>query len=629
MSIKIRTRLILLAAIPAVALLYFAITDFMEKATLVKEIDQLHTLVNVSTKVGSLVHELQKERAFSSGFLSSKGTTYVNEMALQRSEVDKKSATLIHALKTLNTQYYGNELKAVLSEAEASRQKLDAHRATLSELGMTPIESAAYYIKIIAHYLKIPASIATLSSNGEISRLASTYTMLLEAKERAGKERAILTPVFTADKFTPGALNAFLANKSEQDLYINEFMHYATRDQKAFFTAKVTGASVDAVAQIKATAMQRTNEATLGVDPASWITLSTQRINLLKEVEDKLSADLIAAMQSLSSVAKRSMTWSITLTVLSLLATGVTTWYLSRNILRQLGGEPEYAVNILQEIAKGNLAVAIDIPSTDRNSLLASVQIMKQQLANTIADVRSSALALASASEEVSATSQNLSKAASIQASSVEETSASIEEISVSITQNSDNAKITHEMADKSAKDAVSGGKAVSETVQAMQKIAEKISLIDEVAYQTNLLALNAAIEAGRAGEHGRGFAVVASEVRKLAARSQFAAQEISHLVLDSLNLADRAGALLGSMVPSIERTAELTQGIATASNQQSTGMQHINTAIEQINHAMQQNAAASEQLTSTAEEMFSQASNLQQLMGLFNLEQAVAVHSH
>jgi methyl-accepting chemotaxis protein len=158
-------------------------------------------------------------------------------------------------------------------------------------------------------------------------------------------------------------------------------------------------------------------------------------------------------------------------------------------------------------------------------------------------------------------------------------------------------------MAQKSANDAASGGEAVSATVEAMQKIAERIGVIDEIAYQTNLLALNAAIEAGRAGEHGRGFAVVASEVRKLAERSQGAAQEIGELATGSVKRAELAGILLEQMVPSIRKTADLVQEIAAASSEQATGVSQINSAIGQVSQTLQQNAAASEELSSTAEE--------------------------
>ena len=175
-------------------------------------------------------------------------------------------------------------------------------------------------------------------------------------------------------------------------------------------------------------------------------------------------------------------------------------------------------------------------------------------------------------------------------------------------------------MAQKSAHDAVNGGEAVSATVMAMQKIAERISVIDDIAYQTNLLALNAAIEAGRAGEHGRGFAVVASEVRKLAERSQVASQEIGQLATESVKRAELAGILLQDIVPSIRKTADLVQEIAAASSEQTSGVNQINMAISQVNQTMQQNAAASEELSSTSEEMTAQAIRLQEAMTYFKL---------
>jgi methyl-accepting chemotaxis protein len=204
----------------------------------------------------------------------------------------------------------------------------------------------------------------------------------------------------------------------------------------------------------------------------------------------------------------------------------------------------------------------------------------------------------------------------------VEETSASMEEMSSSIEQNNENATVTDGMAQKAARDAVSGGEAVAGTVEAMQKIAERISVIDDIAYQTNLLALNAAIEAGRAGEHGRGFAVVASEVRKLAERSQVAAQEIGTLATDTVKRAELAGNLLQEMVPSIRKTADLVQEIAAASAEQTSGVIQINSAIGQVSQTLQQNAASSEELSSTAEEMSAQAIRLQESMRYFSLEE-------
>jgi methyl-accepting chemotaxis protein len=291
-----------------------------------------------------------------------------------------------------------------------------------------------------------------------------------------------------------------------------------------------------------------------------------------------------------------------------------------RGLLRQLGGEPQFASSVSRRIAEGDLTVDIPLKGNDTGSMLAAMKGMAEKLSQIIGEVRGAADSLSSASEEVSATAQSMSQASSEQAASVEETSASVEQMSASIEQNTENAKVTDGMAGSAAKQAVEGGAAVKDTVHAMKSIAEKIGIIDDIAYQTNLLALNAAIEAARAGEHGKGFAVVAAEVRKLAERSQVAAQEIGEVAKNSVALAERAGSLLDEIVPGIAKTSDLVQEIAAASEEQSSGVGQINTAMSQLNQITQQNASSSEELAATAEEMSSQAEQLQQLMGFFTL---------
>ncbi len=279
-------------------------------------------------------------------------------------------------------------------------------------------------------------------------------------------------------------------------------------------------------------------------------------------------------------------------------------------------------MNFAKTIAEGDLNAEIEANSKDEiGQLLDALRTMRNRLLEVVGNVRRNADSLTSASEEVSATAQSLSQASSEQAASVEETSASIEEMNSSIGQNAENAKVTDDMANKSAKQTAEGGQAVAETVAAMKEIANKIGLIEDIAYKTNLLALNAAIEAARAGEHGKGFAVVAAEVRKLAENSQVAAQEISGLAGNSVQIAERAGQLLKEIVPNINKTADLVQEIAAASNEQSSGVGQINTAMGQLDKATQQNASASEELAATAEEMGAQAEQLQQAMAFFKLD--------
>jgi methyl-accepting chemotaxis protein len=293
---------------------------------------------------------------------------------------------------------------------------------------------------------------------------------------------------------------------------------------------------------------------------------------------------------------------------------------ITRMIVRQVGGEPATAMDALQRVAGGDLTVDVTLRQGDTTSMLYSLQLMVGRLRGIMSDVRMTADSLASASEQVAASSEALSQNASEQAANVEETSASVEQISATVAQNTENAKVTDSMASQSAKDAVEGGEAVGQMVHAMRQIAQKISIIDDIAYQTNLLALNAAIEAARAGDHGKGFAVVAAEVRKLAERSQVAAQEIGGVASDSVTLAERAGQLLDQMVPSIRKTADLVQEITSASREQNTGLEQINLAVGQLAQTTQVNASASEELSSTSEEMSTQAVQLQEMIQFFRI---------
>ncbi|BCG24836.1 methyl-accepting chemotaxis protein [Pseudomonas tohonis] len=314
---------------------------------------------------------------------------------------------------------------------------------------------------------------------------------------------------------------------------------------------------------------------------------------------------------------------SIVLSTITLVVVGLLGGLITRNLLRQLGGEPAYAADVVSRIAAGDLTVNVETKGGDTSSMLAAIKGMAEKLGQIIGEVRSNADALTSASEQISATAQSMSQGASEQAASVEETSASMEQMSASIAQNTENAKVTDGMAGKASREADEGGQAVRDTVSAMKTIAEKISIVDDIAYQTNLLALNAAIEAARAGEHGKGFAVVAAEVRKLAERSQVAAQEISEVARSSVSLAERAGTLLDQMVPSIAKTSDLVQEIAAASEEQTTGVSQINTAMSQLSEITQQSASSAEELAATAEEMSGQAEQLQQLMDFFKVASA------
>ncbi|HSN90855.1 MAG TPA: methyl-accepting chemotaxis protein [Anaeromyxobacteraceae bacterium] len=313
----------------------------------------------------------------------------------------------------------------------------------------------------------------------------------------------------------------------------------------------------------------------------------------------------------------RARTFAIAAIALALaVAVAVAGW-----VTRSITGPVLTAVRAVERVAAGDLRDPPPVTSRDEvGRLLAATRSMIEKLAAVIGEVRSGAEGLSSASGQVAATSQQLSQGTGEQAASVEETTSSLEEMSASITQNAENARQTESMAKEGARNAEQGGAAVRETVEAMNAIAGRISIIEEMAYQTNLLALNAAIEAARAGEHGRGFAVVAAEVRKLAERAQAAAKEIASLAASSVQVAERSGGLIGELVPTIRKTADLVQEVAAASQEQSSGVTQVSKAMGVVDQVTQRNASAAEELSSTAEELASQAEALQAVVAFFTL---------
>ncbi|MGR3496200.1 HAMP domain-containing methyl-accepting chemotaxis protein [Citreimonas sp.] len=369
-----------------------------------------------------------------------------------------------------------------------------------------------------------------------------------------------------------------------------------------------------------------------------------------REVLETAQADAQAAYQ-------RSRNTLLTLGVVAALIASVAALWLSTTISRGLA----QAVEVAREVARGNLDIeaktrkrdeigdllaamdgmitdldqmsaaaktiaegdlTIDVkPRSEEDKLGLALRDMVVKLREVISNASASATYVAEGASNMSATAEQLSAGSNQQASAAEQASASIEEMTANIRQNADNAAQTEKIANQSAQDAKQSGEAVGNAVRAMKTIADKINIIQEIARQTDLLALNAAVEAARAGTHGKGFAVVASEVRKLAERSQQAAAEISALSSQTVDVSGEAGRMLETLVPNIQRTADLVQEISASTREQNVGAEQINEAIRELDKVIQQNAAAAEQSAATSEELAAQSQQLNAVIGFFNVD--------
>jgi methyl-accepting chemotaxis protein len=580
-TLPLQIKLGLLLAVPLIAILFFGGHGLLEGWRVQSGYRSLERAANELQEIGAVVHELQKERGRTAVFLNSKGAKFSAELSAQRKDSDAAIARLTHSLEEFDPAKLGTEVADGLAASRRALDRLTATRAAVSDLRETPPEAFAYYTGAIQDLVDTMVAVAGTVENAQIRDGMVAYLDFVQAKENTGIERAALAGAFTADRFTTAGLFEFARAIAEQDTFLHEFDRAASPGQREFFAGKVRGAAVDAVAKMRQTALDKSAVGGFGISPSECFNAMTAKIDLMKEVEDRLAADYLATVGRLKADAFRAFL------LLGVLTTAV----------------------ILGTIAFGIWTIR-------------SITAPMRRVAGLLDEGSNE---VAAAAGQVSGASQTLAEGASEQAASLEETSASLEEMASMTRRNAENAQSAKDLATQTRAAADAGAVDMQEMNEAMgaiksssDNIAKIIKTIDEIAFQTNILALNAAVEAARAGEAGMGFAVVAEEVRNLAQRSAEAAKETAAKIEDSIarseagvGISAKVAGRLSEIVAKARQVDELVAEIATASREQSLGIEQVNTAVTQMDKVTQGNAAAAEESASASEELNAQAQTL------------------
>ena len=591
-----------------------------------QEIEHLKVLPEYSIVASSLVHELQIERGLSAGYLGSKGAKFGGQLSSHAANTDRHLSTFNNYIAAASLAASYPSISEILEKIKSGISELPTVRSNIRNQSISLSEGVSYYTKLNAKILGLIVRLTIKSSSMEISKAALASANFMHAKEISGSIRAILTTTFSADKFTPGMRDKFIILAAKQKLNLAKFKRFSDKNSIDLFNKHASSTVFRETARIRKIARSNTGGG-FGVDANHWFQMQSNKINLLKEVEDQLTQTTLRKMENLSAAATKAI-WLETIVGLVII---LLTVLLGGMLIKRLSLESRTMTKILEDISSGSLSSQAYQYKTPAFSALTSMQ---SKLIDVNSSIREVTHTVRNSSKEIAQSNMSLAQRAEEQGRNLETTASAMEQITATVRLNAESLQQGNQLSAAAHKHANEGQEIVKQAVVAMseinedsKKIEEIINVIDEIAFQTNLLALNAAVEAARAGEQGRGFAVVASEVRNLAQRSASAAQEIKILIEESVKkvgsgsvLVNASGDSLSKIVDAVTEVSTVISEVSSASEEQSAGVGQINESILKLDEVNQQNTVMVEEVAVSSRVLEEQAKELEHLISFYRV---------
>ncbi|AAZ27657.1 methyl-accepting chemotaxis protein [Colwellia psychrerythraea] len=657
-DISFNKKIFILLFFPLLGFLGIGLNAIVSSLSTNNEMEQLSKYTKLSSVYSELVHELQKERGMTAGFLGSKGVKFAYKLPSQRQNTSSIAGKRLDYWQ--NNQFDNKQVQQLNDNINQRLNMLNQIRSNVDSLSIPISDALAFYTKTNELLLSVSTIISSISTDAKITKETVAYYNFLQGKERAGIERAVLTGTFASGKFNPGMYQKFIRFLSEQNTYFYSFNAFASNENKNYFSQKQNAPSIKEVIKLRKIAIDNATSENLNVDASFWFEQATKRIGVLKEIEDELTRSLLLLTKETQGNAFNSLIYYLISSLMILLLVAIFSFY----ILKELHNQVTDLTCVMSKVSDGNdLTVRAKFTGKSELGLISTaLNLTLEKFAGAMSEISTSSTMLAAASEETSQTCEHNSRSLVEQQDEITLIATAIEELSATVKEVAGNTQLAADSAKEADEQAQGGAGVVQESYHSIELLAEEINnlalritslhessnnitsvvdVIKSVAEQTNLLALNAAIEAARAGEQGRGFAVVADEVRTLAQRTQQSTSEIEGFISALQSDANSAYSVieksqkmavsavensknveqtLGAITHSVSTIFAMTEQVAVAVEEQAMVTQDVAKNVVTIEHKSMESATGSTQITTTAREQAILAVTLQDISTIFKI---------